>query len=76
MLIDLALAGSGILRISGAMVSSHLESGALVSVLSDYTCVDPAGEAPGFWLIQPDRRLPYRVKLFANHLIKHLREAP
>jgi LysR family transcriptional regulator, transcriptional activator for dmlA len=76
MLIDLALADSGILRISGAMVSSHLESGALVRVLSDYTCVDPAGDDPGFWLIQPDRRLPYRVKLFANHLIRHLREAP
>jgi hypothetical protein len=49
------------------MVSSRLESGALMRVLPDYTCVDPAGEDPGFWLIQPDRRLPYRVKLFANH---------
>ena len=76
MLIDLALAGSGILRISGAMVSAHLKSGALVRVMSDYTCIDGAGDDPGFWLIQPDRRLPYRVRLFANHLIKHLREAP
>lgn len=76
MLIDLALAGSGILRISGAMVSAHLKSGALVRVMPNYDCVDGAGDDPGFWLIQPDRRLPYRVRLFANHLIKHLREAP
>ncbi len=76
MLIDLALAGSGILRISGAMVSAHLKSGGLVPVMSDYACVDGAGDDPGFWLIQPDRRLPYRVRLFANHLIRHLREAP
>jgi LysR family transcriptional activator of dmlA len=76
MLLDLALAGVGIIRISAAMVSGLIEAGRLVQVLGEFRCIGADGQDPAVWLIQPDRRLPYRVRLFADHLIRHLYEPP
>jgi LysR family transcriptional regulator, transcriptional activator for dmlA len=76
LLVDLALAGAGIIRISAPMVNDHIEAGRLRQILGGYQCVNPDGQLPGFWLIQPDRHMPYRVRLFADHLIRHLRLPP
>jgi DNA-binding transcriptional LysR family regulator len=76
MLLELALAGTGIIRISSAMVSAQIQAGNLVEILADHHSVSADGQDPGFWLIQPDRRLPYRVRLFAEFLLRHLRAPP
>lgn len=76
MLLELALKGAGILRISETLVSEHLEARRLVRLLPDYACPGADGQDPGIWLIQPDRRLSYRARLFAEHLVRLLAHPP
>ena len=66
---DLALKGTGIIRISENMISAELTQGRLVRLLPKYRCVDPGGDDYAVRLIYPDRHLPFRVQLFAQHLL-------
>jgi LysR family transcriptional activator of dmlA len=66
---DLALRGLGVVRISENMIGAELTQGRLVRLLQDYRCVDPAGDDYAVRLVYPDRHLPFRVRLFAEHLL-------
>jgi DNA-binding transcriptional LysR family regulator len=66
---DLALKGTGIVRISENMIGAELAHGRLVRLLPRYRCVDPAGDDYAVRLVYPDRHLPFRVQLFAQHLL-------
>lgn len=66
---DLALRGMGVIRISENMIGAELTQGRLVRLLQRYRCVDPAGDDYAVRLVYPDRHLPFRVRLFAEHLL-------
>ena len=73
-LIQLALAGLGIIRISQNAVHSHLRSGKLVQLLTRHQCVYPTGELPGLWIIYPSRKLLNRTRVFVNALSGYLEQ--
>ncbi|WP_420597795.1 LysR family transcriptional regulator [Neptuniibacter sp.] len=67
-LYDYALAGGGILRLSGFMLNKAINAGQLVPLLSDY-------EAQPQWvnIVYPHRRfLPAKVRLFIEYLKQNL----
>jgi DNA-binding transcriptional LysR family regulator len=66
---DLALKGTGVIRISENMISAELAHGRLVRLLPRFRCVDPGGDDYAVRLVYPDRHLPFRVQLFAQHLL-------
>lgn len=66
---DLALKGTGIIRISENMIGNELSQGRLVRLLPEFNCVDPGGDDYAVRLVYPDRHLPFRVQLFAEHLL-------
>ena len=67
---DLAQRGNGIVRISERMIGRELAEGILVRLLPKFRCVDPAGDDYAVRLVYPDRHLPFRVRLFAQHLLQ------
>src|SRR5438046_6250395 len=69
---DLAQRGMGIVRISETMIRRELAEGKLVRALAKFRCVDPAGDDYSVRLVYPDRHLPFRVRLFAQHLLQQL----
>jgi len=69
---DLALRGTGVVRISENMIRRELGEGVLVRILAKFRCVDPAGDDYSVRLVYPDRHLPFRVRLFAQHLLNRL----
>ncbi len=69
---DLAQRGVGLIRISESMIRRELAENRLVRLLAKYRCVDPAGDDYAVRLVYPDRHLPYRVRLFAQHLLQQL----
>ena len=61
MLVDLALAGAGIIRISAPMVNDHIEAGRLRQMISaDTTVVNSDGQLSGF-LAHPARTGTCRI---------------
>jgi DNA-binding transcriptional LysR family regulator len=74
-LLQFALKGIGIVRISQNVVHRHLKSGELLQILPDYRCVQPNGELPSIWVIYPNRKLPYRVRTFVTELQRFLEQA-
>lgn len=71
-LLQFALKGLGIVRISRNVVKEPLRTGELVHLLVDHQCVQAKGEQPSMWVIYPNRRLPYRVRTFVNELQAYL----
>jgi DNA-binding transcriptional LysR family regulator len=69
---DLALRSTGVVRISENMIRRELADGSLVRILAKFRCVDPAGDDYSVRLVYPDRHLPFRVRLFAQHLLNRL----
>jgi len=69
---DLALRSTGVVRISENMIRRELGDGSLVRILAKFRCVDPAGDDYSVRLVYPDRHLPFRVRLFAQHLLNRL----
>lgn len=67
---DLALKGTGVIRISENMISAEIVQGRLIQLLPRYRCVDPGGDDYAVRLVYPDRHLPFRVQLFAQHLLE------
>jgi DNA-binding transcriptional LysR family regulator len=67
---DLAQRGNGIVRISERMIGREFAEGTLVRLLPKFRCVDPAGDDYAVRLVYPDRHLPFRVRLFAQHLLQ------
>jgi LysR family transcriptional regulator, regulator for bpeEF and oprC len=69
--IHAALSGEGIVRISDLMVATHLHSGRLVPVLTDWQMAD----APPFNLLYaPSQRRNPRARLFIDHVTEAFRE--
>lgn len=71
-LLELARQSLGILRVSENLVAEDLRAGRLVHVLPAYRCVYPNGELPGLWILYPNRRVPYRTRLFIDFMVKSL----
>jgi LysR family transcriptional regulator, transcriptional activator for dmlA len=71
-LLQFALSGLGIARISRNVVRRQLDEGSLVQLLPDYRCVQPNGDTPAMWLIYPSRKLPYRVRTFVTEMQEYL----
>ena len=67
---DMALKGIGIIRISENMIGNEIAQGRLIRRLPTYRCVDPGGDDYAVRLVYPDRHLPFRVQLFAQHLLE------
>jgi LysR family transcriptional regulator, transcriptional activator for dmlA len=74
-LLQFALKGVGIVRISHNVVRHHLKAGDLVQILPAHRCVQPNGELPSIWVIYPNRKLPYRVRTFVTELQRFLGQA-
>lgn len=72
-LVAMARSGLGIIRVSLNAVREDLHSGQLVQVLPEYECVYPTGELPGMWIMYPNRRLPFRTRVFVDALTRYLR---
>ena len=71
-LLELARQSMGIARLGETLVMEDIGAGRLVQVLPNYKCVYPNGELPGLWILYPDRRVPYRTRLFIDFMIKSL----
>ena len=67
---DMALKGIGVIRISENMIGNEIAQGRLIRLLPTYRCVDPGGDDYAVRLVYPDRHLPFRVQLFAQHLLE------
>lgn len=71
-LLELARQSLGILRVSENLVLEDIRAGRLVQLLPNYKCVYPNGELPGLWILYPNRRVPYRTRVFIDFMIKSL----
>ena len=71
-LLELARQSMGIVRLGENLVLEDMRAGRLVQVLHNYKCVYPNGELPGLWILYPNRRVPYRTRLFIDFMIKSL----
>jgi DNA-binding transcriptional LysR family regulator len=67
---DMALKGIGVIRISENMIGNEIAHGRLIRLLPKFRCVDPGGDDYAVRLVYPDRHLPFRVQLFAQHLLE------
>lgn len=72
LLLELARNGLGIARIGYNIAKPEFDKGRLVQVLPDFDCVHDTGDHPGLWLLYPNRKLPYRIRLLADFLIENL----
>lgn len=67
-LVDAALKGLGIVQLPDYYVQSHIESGALISLLENYQ-----EKEEGVWAVYPqNRHLSPRIRLFVDYLSEHL----
>ena len=73
LLLDMAVAGAGILPISETMAAPLLASGDLVELLADFPCVEPGGGTPAVWIVYRDRQLKSRARLVLDLLMEELR---
>jgi DNA-binding transcriptional LysR family regulator len=73
MLLQLAIGGAGILRLSEHVVARAIQAGALEALLQD--AQDPE-TYPLFALLPPGRHQPPKVKAFIDFLIGRLGSAP
>lgn len=71
-LLQMALKGIGIIRISRNVVRAQLADGSLVHLMPEWRCVQPGGELPSMWVIYPNRQLPYRVRAFVGAIQSYL----
>ena len=67
-LMDAALKGLGIVQLPDYYVQKHLNTGALVSMLENYSEIEE-----GIWAIYPhNRQLSPKIRLLLEHLLTHL----
>lgn len=71
-LMELALKGVGIARLSEGLVKEHFASGALIEVLPDYKCTYADGALPAMWIVFADRRVLRRTRLLADFIVAEL----
>lgn len=71
-LTDAALRGIGLVQLPDYYVQSHLDSGALLEVLSEYR--EPE---EGIWALYPqNRHLTRKVRLLVDHLVEGIGQSP
>lgn len=67
-LVDAALKGLGIVQLPDYYVQTHIENGALISLLENYQ-----EKEEGVWAVYPqNRHLSPRIRLFVDYLSEHL----
>ncbi|MEZ5765718.1 MAG: LysR family transcriptional regulator [Xanthobacteraceae bacterium] len=71
---DLAIRGMGVICIGENLVRRDLNEGRLVQLLPEYRCLPTEGNEYSIRLIYPSRELPHRVRLFEQHLSRHLKD--
>ena len=71
-LLELARQSIGIVRLGENLMLEDIRAGRLVQILASYKCVYPDGELPGLWILYPNRRVPYRTRLFIDFMTKAL----
>lgn len=72
MLRALAIEGVGVARLSETLVRGPIAEGRLVELLPDMRSVYADGDPPAMWVLFADRRMPLRVRLFADHVMERL----
>src|SRR5262249_15484993 len=72
---ELALQGVGIIYICEHIVREDISAKRLVRVLPNYSGTDAKGDNFTIRLIFPERQIPLRAKLFAQHLEEHVQQA-
>ncbi len=72
-LVQFALQGLGVVRVSISGVREALASGALVQVLPEYQSVYPDGGLPALWVLYPNRQPLRRTRLFVDEMSTYLR---
>ena len=73
-LIEFALNGMGIARVSAVSVRKELESGRLVQILPEFENVYADGESPAIWVLYPNRHMLQRTRVFVDELTSFLRQ--
>lgn len=73
-LLQLAVAGIGVVRLSELSIHEEVRKGLLTRIMTDYHCVSSSGSLPSLRVLYPSRRLPKRTRVFVNELVSHLRE--
>ncbi|MBB3957675.1 LysR family transcriptional regulator [Novosphingobium sediminicola] len=63
-----AVEGAGIARLPTITVRRNLACGRLVRLLADYQCVEPSGDKSSIWVLHSGQDMPYRVRIFMDHL--------
>jgi len=72
MLLQLALSGAGIARLSDALVRDALADGRLVELFREFRSVYPDGDPPAMWVLAAHRDPPLRIRLLADHIAEKL----
>ncbi|MFT4439202.1 LysR family transcriptional regulator [Caballeronia sp. 15715] len=72
-LIQFALQGMGLIRVSRGSVKEHLDSGELVQVLPTYQCLNLDGSVPATWILYPDGRMMEKTRKFIEELSGYLK---
>jgi DNA-binding transcriptional LysR family regulator len=67
-LLELALAGAGIARLSDSLVRDAIIAERLVELLPEFRSVYPDGDPPAMWVLAAHRDLPLRIRLLADHI--------
>jgi LysR family transcriptional regulator, transcriptional activator for dmlA len=71
-LLELALAGAGVARLSDSLVREPIADGRLVTLLPEFRSVYPDGDPPAMWVLTAHRDLPLRIRLLADHISEGL----
>lgn len=72
---ELAIQGAGVIYIGEHIVREDIAAKRLVRILPNYIGTDAKGESFTIRLIFPERQIPLRAKLFAQHLEEDVQRA-
>ncbi|MCZ0733699.1 LysR family transcriptional regulator [Phreatobacter sp. AB_2022a] len=72
MLLELAVAGIGIARLSDSLVRQPIAEGRLVELLPHMRSVYADGDPPAMWVLVAHRSVPLRTRLLADHIAQEL----
>lgn len=72
MLLQLALSGAGIARLSDALVHNAITDGRLVELFQEFRSVYPDGDPPAMWVLAAHKDPPLRIRLLADHIAQKL----
>lgn len=71
-LLSLARASIGIVRLGYPLVATDLAAGRLIRLMPDFQCVYSSGEMPGLWVMYLNRQVMKRTRLLIDFLTQRL----